>query len=194
MCKPMEITFFGYNAFVIGFGTKKIAIDPGASFYLPDFFRTLIPKVEWSQITHIFVTHGDPDHHWYTDRIAEISGAKVICNEKMVRMINGQKLMLGPRSKGLAFTAPIKNIFTLAVDETIEVDEMQITGIKGTHGPLTLKFGPFSKTLHEGPKERFGYGEMGFQIQVNDRTLTNLGDTILYEDEWTKIQTQLSLS
>jgi L-ascorbate metabolism protein UlaG (beta-lactamase superfamily) len=42
--------------------------------------------------------------------------------------------------------------------------------------------------LHEGPKERFGYGEMGFQIQVNDRTLTNLGDTILYEDEWKKIQ------
>ena len=185
----MKISFYGYNAFVISCGTKKMAIDPGASFYLPDLFGTLIPKVEWSQITHIFVTHGDPDHHWQTDRMAEVAGAKVICNEKMVREINGQRLMLGPRDRGLVFTTPIKNLSTLAVDETIEVDGMQITGIKGTHGPLTMKFGPFSKTFHEGPDERFGYGEMGFQIQVEDRILINLGDTILHEHEWKKIRT-----
>ncbi|MGI9550422.1 MAG: MBL fold metallo-hydrolase [Aurantibacter sp.] len=180
----MKITFYGYNTFVIEWGNITLAIDPGASFYLPDFFRTLIPKSEWSRITHIFVTHGDPDHHWHTDRVAEISGAKVICNEKMVRMVHGKKLMVGPRSKGLVFTAPIKELTTLAVDQTIEVDGMQVTGIKGTHGPLTLKVGPISKTLHEGPEERFGYGEMGFQIQYEGKTLVNLGDTILHLEEW----------
>ena len=183
----MKITFYGYNAFVIKWGTKRIAIDPGASFYLPDFFRTLIPKSEWGQITHVFVTHGDPDHHWHTDRVAKISGAKVICNEKMVRTVNGKKLMLGPRDRGLAFSSPIKKLLTVGVNEKIEVDEMQITGIKGTHGPLTFKFGPFSKTLHEGPEERFGYGEMGFQIQHQGKTIINLGDTILHEEEWKKV-------
>lgn len=183
----MKIAFYGYNAFAIESGSKKIAIDPGASFYLPDFFRPLIPRSEWKGVTHVFVTHGDPDHHWHTDRIAEISGAKVICNEKMVRIINGEKRMLGPRSKGLSFTASIKELLTVAVDGKIEVDDMQITGIKGTHGPLTVSIGPFSKTLHEGPKERFGYGEMGFQIQLNGRTLINLGDTILHLNEWKDI-------
>jgi len=184
----MKITFYGYNTFLIDWGTNKIAIDPGASFYIPDFFKTLIPKAEWHGITHIFVTHGDPDHHWYTDRVADASGAKVICNEKMVRTINGERLILGPRSKGLAFTTPIKDLYTVAVDETIVVDDFEITGVKGTHGPLTLKVGPFSKILHEGPEERFGYGEMGFQIKFQDKIILNLGDTILYEDEWEKLQ------
>ena len=124
----MNITFYGYNTFLIEWGPNKIAIDPGASFYLPDFFKTLIPKSEWSGITHIFVTHGDPDHHWHTDRVANVSGAKVICNEQMVRTVNGEKLMLGPRSKGLSFATPIQKLYTVAVDETIIVDDLEITG------------------------------------------------------------------
>ena len=157
----MKITFYGYNAFVIELGTKKIAIDPGASFYLPDFFRTLIPNSEWKGITHLFVTHGDPDHHWNTDRVAASSGAKVICNAKMVRTIDGEKRMLAPRKGGLVFNTAVKELIPIRINQTIAVDEMQITGIKGTHGPLTFKLGPFSKTLHEGPDERFGYGERG---------------------------------
>jgi len=105
MDEKMKIAFYGYNAFAIESGSKKIAIDPGASFYLPDFFRPLIPRSEWKGVTHVFVTHGDPDHHWHTVRIAEISGAKVFCNEKMVRIINGEKRMFGNRSKGLSLNA-----------------------------------------------------------------------------------------
>lgn len=183
----MNITFYGYNTFLIEWGPHIIAIDPGASFYLPDFFKTLIPKSEWSGITHVFITHGDPDHHWHTDRVAKASSAKVICNEQMVRTVNGKKLMLGPRSKGLTFSTPIQKLYTVSVDETMVVDDLEITGIKGTHGPLTLKVGPFSKTLYEGPNERFGYGEMGFQIKFQDQTIVNLGDTILHEDEWKKL-------
>lgn len=188
MPRKIKITFYGYNCFVIESGKKKIVIDPGGSFYLPDFFKSIIPKSEWQSITHIFVTHGDPDHHWYTDRIAAVSGAKVICNEKMVRIVNGKKRMLGPRKKGLAFTASIDKLHTIAVDESIDIDGMQITGIKGTHGPLTLNIGPFSKTLHEGPEERFGFGEMGFRIVLQGRTIINLGDTILHENEWENIK------
>lgn len=180
----MKITFYGYNSFVIESGAKKIAIDPGASFYLPDLFKTLIPKSKWSSITHIFVTHGDPDHHWHTDKLQTASGAKIICNEKMIKEINNQKLMLAPRRKGLVFNTPVEGLYTVTVGQTIELDGMLVSGIKGTHGPLTLKFGPFSKTLREGPEERLGYGELGFQIELDGITIVNLGDTILHTEEW----------
>jgi len=43
----MKITFYGYNAFVVENGSRKIAIDPGALFL--HYFRLtpLIPKKEW---------------------------------------------------------------------------------------------------------------------------------------------------
>ncbi len=116
----MEIKFYDYNTFIIKTGDKKIAIDPGADLFFFKF-KSLLPKYEWKEITHIFVTHGDPDHHWYTDRVAEISNAAVICNKTMVKEKNGKKPLLGPRDRGLAFTTIIKNLHTISVDETIRL-------------------------------------------------------------------------
>lgn len=180
----MRITHYLYNTFVIESGDKKIAIDPGALFFYYFRFTTLIPKSDWESITHIFVTHGDPDHYWYTDRVAELSGAPVICNKTMVKNIKGKTLMLGPRDKGLAFTTPFNNIHTITVDETIDLDGMSITGIITTHGPLTFKFGPFSKTISPGPEERIGWGAIGFKIQLDGKIIVNLGDTLLHTNEW----------
>lgn len=64
---------------------------------------------------------------------------------------------------------------------------MAITGIKTTHSPHTLKFGPFSKTLKPGPDKRIGWGAIGFKIQLDGKTLVNLGDTLLHEKEWQTI-------
>ena len=183
----MKIKFYGYNAFLIETGDKKIVIDPGALFFYWFRFTTLIPKTEWESITHIFVTHGDPDHYWHADRVAKASDASVICNKTMVRDVNGKALMLGPRDKGLAFTTEFNNLHTLSVDETIEIDDMSITGIKTTHGEVTLKIGPFSKTVKPGPNERVGWGAIGFDIALNDKRIVNLGDTLLHEKEWQKI-------
>lgn len=183
----MKITHFLYNAFVIESGNKKIAIDPGGLFFYFFRFTTLIPKSEWESITHIFVTHGDPDHYWHADRVAEVSNAPIICNEIMIRKIKGKDLMLGPRDKGLAFTTEMDNVHTLTVGKTIELDDMSITGIKTIHGSLRLKFGPFSKTLHPGPKERVGWGAIGFEIKLDGKKIVNLGDTLLLEKEWQKI-------
>ncbi len=61
----IKITHYLCNAFIIKAGDKRIAIDPrGFMFY---FFRftTLIPKSEWKAVTHVFVTHGEPDHYWH---------------------------------------------------------------------------------------------------------------------------------
>lgn len=183
----MKISFYGYNAFLIESGDKKIAIDPGALFFYWFRFTSLIPKSEWETVTHILVTHGDPDHYWHADRIAKISRASVICNKTMLRNCNGKDLLLGSRNKGLAFTTQISNLHTLSVDETIEVDGLSVTGIKTTHGELVLKLGPFAKTLKPGPDERIGWGAIGFDINLDGKRLVNLGDTLLHEKEWQKI-------
>lgn len=183
----MKITHYLYNAFTIESGDKKIAIDPGALFFYWFRFTTVIPKSEWSDITHIFITHGDPDHYWHADRVAKASNAPVICNKTMVREIEGKALMLGPRDKGLAFTTEFNNLHTLSVDETIEIDGMSITGIKTTHGELILKLGPFSKIVRPGPDERVGWGAIGFDIKLDSKRIINLGDTLLHEKEWQSI-------
>ena len=139
----MKITHYLYNTFVIESGGKKLAIDPGALFLY--FFRltTLIPKSEWKDITHIFITHGDIDHYWHSDRVAEVSNAPIICNETMVKTTHGKNLMLGPRDKGVAFTTPMKKLHTISVDETIQLDGMSVTGIrvlpnKGTERDIAI--------------------------------------------------------
>jgi len=183
----MKIKFYGYNTFLIESGNKKIAIDPGALFFYWFRFTTLIPKSEWNSITHIFITHGDPDHYWHADRVAKASNALVICNKTMLREKDGKLLMLGPRDKGLAFTTEVNHLHTLSVNETISVDDMDISGIKTTHGELVLKLGPFSKIVKPGPKERIGWGAIGFDIKLDGKRIVNLGDTLLHDKEWQNI-------
>ncbi|MGI9271748.1 MAG: MBL fold metallo-hydrolase [Woeseiaceae bacterium] len=184
----MKITHYLYNAFLIEVDDKKIAIDPGALFLYYFRMTTLFPKSEWEGITHIFITHGDPDHYWHADRVAEASDAAVICNETMLREEGGKTVMLDPRGKGLAFRTVMKNVHPLALDAAIELDGMTIRGIKTTHGSLILKLGPFSKTVTPGPQERIGWGAIGFQIEVNGLSIVNLGDTLLHTTEWASIK------
>jgi L-ascorbate metabolism protein UlaG (beta-lactamase superfamily) len=183
----MKIKFYGYNTFIIRSGDRKIAIDPGATFLYYFRMKTLIPKSEWNDITHILVTHGDPDHYWHMDRVAEASGAPVVCNRTMVKEIEGDQLLLGPRDKGLAFTTAVNNLHTISVGETIDLEEISITGTRATHGPLKIKIGPFSKVIKPGPEERIGWGSMGFKIRMDGMTVVNLGDTLPHFDEWASL-------
>lgn len=183
----MRILYYGYNSFLIKTEDKKIAIDPGGELYIFRWLKSIIPRSEWNDVTHIFVTHGDPDHHWHTDRLAKISNASVICNKTMVKEIDGRQLMIGPRNRGLAFTSPFEKLYTVSVDETIHLDGMSILGIKTTHGAITFSLGSFSKTLKPGTKERVGWGAIGFLIHLDDKYIVNLGDTLLKEREWMKI-------
>lgn len=105
----------------------------------------------------------------------------------MVSDVKGKALMLGPRDRGLVFTTSFNNLNTLAVGERLEIDDMAITGIKATHGELVLKLGPFSKTVKPGPEERVGWGAIGFEIDLDGKTIVNLGDTLLQENEWRSI-------
>ena len=183
----MKIHFYGYNAFLIESDDKLLAIDPGALFFYWFRFTTLFPKSKWPDITHIFITHGDPDHYWHADRVAKVSNAPVILNKTMLREVNGKILALGPRAKGVAFTTEFKNTRSLSSNETIEIDGMTVTGVKATHGELALQIGPFTTIVKPGVDERIGWGAIGFDIHVNGKRILNLGDTLLLEQEWQNI-------
>jgi L-ascorbate metabolism protein UlaG (beta-lactamase superfamily) len=183
----MLIRHYLYNAFLIESGDLRLAIDPGGKFLHYLSLKTLIPKGEWADITHIFVTHGDPDHYWHIDRVARTSGAKVILNRSMVKEDGGKTLALSPRRRGLTFKMSLDNLHTISVDQTLELDGMIITGLKATHGPLKLKIGPFSKTVTPGAEERVGWGSIGFRIGLRGQTAVNLGDTLLHLEEWSAL-------
>ena len=102
----------------------------------------------------------------------------------MVKEVGGKNLVLGPRSKGLAFDTPFEKFQTLGANETIEADGMKVSGIHTKHGPLTLRVGPMRKTEYPGPEERIGWGNIGFRISYKGKSIINLGDTLLLPDSW----------
>jgi L-ascorbate metabolism protein UlaG (beta-lactamase superfamily) len=180
----MKIRYFLYNTFLIENSAIKIAIDPGLNLWIGKL-NSLIPKAEWSSITHIFATHGDPDHYWYIDKVARLSQGSVVCGKELVRTRGDDIFLLDPRQRGIQYTTKLGNVYALDVDETLDVDGVRIEGLKAVHGPVVVRFlfGFIRRPFTPGPNERVGMGAMGFRFKVGDTTLVNLGDTLI-QKEW----------
>ena len=179
----MKIKHYLYNTFIIENDRVKIAIDPGQNLYL---FKlgSLIPKSEWSSITHILVTHGDPDHYWNIDRVAEASNAPIICGKNLVKKVGSETLLVGPRSRGVKYDTPMDKVYPLDVGEVVNLKEFQVKGLKAVHGPIKLKlFGIIKLEIKPGPDERIGLGAIGFEIIIDNKVIVNLGDSLL-QKEW----------
>ena len=178
----MKIRHFLYNAFIIENGKTKIAIDPGQNLWM---FKlgSLIPKSEWESITHLLITHGDPDHHWQSDRVAEASKAPVVCGKELAKIENGKTHLVDTRKGGLKSWIPFENVHPLDVGESVILDGVRIEAIKSVHGPIAVPILWFTKRKYPGPGERTGLGSMGFKITINDKTIVNLGDSLL-QKEW----------
>lgn len=179
----MKIKHYLYNTFIIENDRVKIAIDPGQNLYL---FKlgSLIPKSEWSTITHILVTHGDPDHYWQADRVAEAAKAPIICGKDLVKKMGSETLLVGPRSRGVSYDTTLENVYPLDVGEEVNLKEFQVKGLKAVHGPIKIKiFGLIKLEIKPGPDERIGLGAMGFEIKMDNKVIVNLGDTLL-QREW----------
>lgn len=206
----MKIRHFLYNAFLVESDDVKIAIDPG--MYMPVLRpNSIIPKSEWDGITHVLPTHGDPDHFAFAVTMAKQTSATVICEEQLAddftrkhiekihKIAAGNRLELenliieglnaqhGPLSVALlaglihvkaerieaqqggkqVFIGPFK------VYETMK--PMQVY----SRGTITLFFGLF-KLIKENID--FARGSIGFKITLGDKTIVNLGDTILLKD------------
>lgn len=178
----MIIRHFLYNSFLIESGHTKIAIDPGQYFSIFNF-TSLIPESEWASITHILITHGDPDHHWQSDRVAAASNAPVVCGIELSKIEDGKVLLIDPRGRGLTSWIPFENAHPLRNGESIVLDDVRIEAIKSVHGPICVPILWFKLKVHPGPGERVGIGATGFKISVNEKTMVNLGDSI-FLDEW----------
>ncbi len=207
----MKIKHFLYNAFLVENGKTKIAIDPGRNLWLFKL-NSLIPKSEWDGITHIFTTHGDPDHFDYALEMAKKTGAEVVCGEELAEEFLSQN---------------INKVHKVDIDESIDIADIKVEGLKAVHGSLTVKLltGLFEiscilqekaqskteiylgsikifKKIQEMPTHNhgtikllwgliklekddipFARGSIGFKITIGDKTIVNLGDTIL-QQKW----------
>ena len=177
----MKIKHYLYNTFIIESGKSKVAIDPGQYLYIFNL-KSLIPKEEWKDITHILITHGDPDHHWQSDRVAEASGAHVICGKEMTRIENGKILLVAPRGKELTSWVSFENAHPMEVGDVINLDDVEIEAVKSVHGPIQISIYGFKKIQYPGPNERVGLGSMGFKINFDGKMILNLADSLLLED------------
>jgi L-ascorbate metabolism protein UlaG (beta-lactamase superfamily) len=179
---PVKITHYLYNAFLVEQGPAKIAIDPGQNLWLFDL-HSLIPQSEWPSVTHIAITHGDPDHHWHSDRVAAASGAHVVCGNELTKEIDGQRLVVDPRGRGLTSWVHFNNLNTMDVGDKITLDEVSFEAVRSVHGPIAIPLPFFTLRQEPGPNERVGLGSMGFKITIGGKSVLNLGDS-LFLPEW----------
>lgn len=182
----MKIRHFLYNAFLIEDEETKIAIDPGLNLWIFKL-NSLIPKTEWKDITHVLVTHGDPDHYWQADRVARTAYAPLILSKPMVKQAEGATYILGPRRRGLQFVPYAGKVFSLDVGESVNFNGIQIQGLLTIHGPIELRIFGLKQRKAPGPEARVGFGSIGFKIQIKNKTLVNLGDSLL-QREWTGLE------
>ncbi|MBT8124323.1 MAG: MBL fold metallo-hydrolase [Gammaproteobacteria bacterium] len=178
----MKIRHFLYNSFLIENGKNKIAIDPGQNLWIFKL-SSLIPNTEWNSITHILITHGDPDHHWQSDRVAEASHAPVVCGKELAKLEDGKTLLVDPRGRGLTSWVPFKDAHPLDVGESVILGDVKIEAVKTVHGPISIPILWFRIRKQPGPGERVGIGSVGFKITLDGKTIVNLGDSIL-QKEW----------
>jgi glyoxylase-like metal-dependent hydrolase (beta-lactamase superfamily II) len=151
----VRITHYLYNAFLIEHGDARVAIDPGQNLWLFKL-ESLIPKSEWSSITHLLITHGDPDHHRQSDRVAQASGAHVVCGKGLTREIPGQRLVVDPRGRALTSWVHFENLYPLEAGESVTLDGVRVEAVKTEHGPISIPIFGFRLRCQPGPEERVG--------------------------------------
>jgi L-ascorbate metabolism protein UlaG (beta-lactamase superfamily) len=178
----MKITHYLYNAFLIEEGDTRVAVDPGQNLWLFKL-KSLIPESEWPTISHIVITHGDPDHHWQSDRVAAVSRAHVVCGKALTRTRDGRTLVVDPRGRGLTSWVAFENLHPMDVGESVTLDGVEFEAIKAVHGPIAIPILGFKLKQQPGPEERVGLGAMAFKITIGDKSVLNLGDSLLLR-EW----------
>lgn len=181
----MKIKHFLANAFIVESRNTNIAIDPGFDNWF-FHFRNYIPKSEWPGITHILVTHGDIDHYWSPDQIAEVSSAGLICEKGLVKQSGGEVLILDPRAREVKYSTRMEKVFPLEIGGAAQIDDLFVETFEAFHGPLKIKllFGLLEKSVIPGVDERIAIGSAVFKVILHGKTFVNMGDTLLLNEAW----------
>ncbi|MEM1024441.1 MAG: MBL fold metallo-hydrolase [Myxococcota bacterium] len=183
MNHPLTITYYGYNGFIIRSGDHKLAIDPGAKLFLLGL-GPVIPRQDWNGVTHVLVTHADPDHYWHADRLLAHCGAPLVCGDELIEITDGRAFMAHPRRPKLDYSILVERAYPLRQGELVDLDGVQVRSIPAFHGDLRLSFmfGAVRKTVVREPDTLFAKGETGFVIELGGVTVANLGDSLLMPD------------
>ena len=119
----LKIKHYFFNAFVIQNDKVKIAIDPGKNLFWTKL-NSLIPKSEWKGVTHVLVTHGDPDHFVYAIPMAKETGAKVVCGEGLEEDFLSNE---------------IEDVHKIDVGAIVRFENLNVEGLNAKHGSLPVK-------------------------------------------------------
>ena len=144
----MDIRFLGHACFELSDGDTRILIDP---------FLSGNPKAaaEPSELepTHIFLTHGHPDHYGDIVDIAKRTGAQVVANTELANELSGQ---------GLA------NVADPNIGGTFEFEDGWVRLTPAWHTGTTP-----NGTSHT---------PAGLVINLGGKTIYHVGDTALFSD------------
>jgi len=160
----VRITYYRQNAFKIESAGKQILLDPGRSL---SSFRSLIPKKEWEGTDIILVTHRDPDHFGLVPTIASRCSCDVVCG-------SGLRPLMEKKGVG--------RVHFLMPGERIEVQGLEILGIRALHGP--------GKATELGDVGDDPKGSIGFSMRIEEKNVVNLGDTVFLE-AWKDLQADI---
>lgn len=189
----MQIRYFGYNGFLLQEGATKIAVDPGASLYLLGL-GPIIPRAEWPDVTHVVVTHGDPDHYWHADRVVEQAGAHLVCGSELVSVRDGRTYVVSPRARRFHHGTPLSGVHAMDPGDELDLDGVHVRAIAATHGDLVIRLlgGLIRKRVRKTPGEHFAAGCTGFVLTLAGVRIAVLGDTMLLP-EWGRLEPDVLL-
>jgi L-ascorbate metabolism protein UlaG (beta-lactamase superfamily) len=144
----MDIRFLGHACFELSDGDTRVLVDP---------FLTGNPKgaVEASEVepTHIFLTHGHPDHWGDVVDIAKRTGAQCIAIVELAQELQGEG---------------IENVADPNIGGTVEFEGGWVRLVPAWHTSTTP-----SGTVNT---------PAGLVINLGGKTIYHLGDTGLFSD------------
>jgi L-ascorbate metabolism protein UlaG (beta-lactamase superfamily) len=144
----VDIRFLGHACFELTEGDTRVLIDP---------FLTGNPKAAAApgdlDPTHIFLTHGHPDHYGDIEDIAKRTGAPVVAIAEIANELG---------------EAGIENVFDPNLGGTVEFDDVWVRLVPAWHTSTT-------------PKGTVNV-PAGMVIGLGGKIVYHLGDTALFSD------------
>jgi L-ascorbate metabolism protein UlaG (beta-lactamase superfamily) len=144
----MDIRFLGHACFELSDGDTRVLVDP---------FLTGNPKAAAEagdlEPTHIFLTHGHPDHYGDVVDIAKRTGAPVVAIAEVASELGGQG---------------VENVFDPNIGGTVEFEGLWVRLTPAWHTGTTP-----NGTAHT---------PAGLVISLGGKTVYHVGDTALFSD------------
>jgi L-ascorbate metabolism protein UlaG (beta-lactamase superfamily) len=144
----MEIRFLGHACFELTEGDTRVLIDP---------FLTGNPKAAASadevEPTHLFLTHGHPDHYGDVEDIAKRTSPEVVAIAEIANELGD---------------AGVENLYDPNLGGTVKFDWGWVKLVPAWHTSTT------PKGMVNTPA--------GLLIQIGGKTVYHLGDTALFSD------------